>query len=262
MRTSRSAISGFSLVCFFLSGSIAAAQAPASHMYCFGQTVGPPGTHYYSSSFEVIPGGFVEGRRSFLTYLQQKYDFKGLVSCTSPRTLDVARAELKKVADDAQRGMNVKLETGWVFAGAGAPPAAPPAPPAAAPPPSAPSPSTAPSAPAPAPPARPAPPPPAPSPTASVKATTHAVCWADFDPGTRYYSAVFDGTKGDYAQWMPGFKAFLNQEYRYTGQVRCTKKPNKAEAQQYWDDMVTAARGLTLAGGVKPRIIETGWAYD
>jgi hypothetical protein len=91
--------------------------------------------------------------------------------------------------------------------------------------------------------------------------TTHAVCRADFDQATRYYSAVFDGTTGDYADWMPAFKAFLNQKYRYPGRVRCTKKPSKAEAQKYWDDMVAVARGLTLAGGARPRIIETGWTY-
>ena len=94
-----------------------------------------------------------------------------------------------------------------------------------------------------------------------MKATTHAVCWADFDPATRYYSAVFDGTRGDYAQWMPSFKGYLYGRYKYNGQVRCTKQPSKAEAQKYWDDMVGAARGITLAGGVKPRIIETGWVY-
>ena len=244
-------------LCFALVGitrSFAAGQAPATYVYCYGQAAGTP--QYYSPPFEVASGRFADGRLSFLKHLEQRYSFKGLVRCTAPRTLDVARAELKKVADDIQRGMNLKIETDWVYTRVGATPPAPPAPvPAPAPP--APAPAVAPPRPAPPPPA-PAPPAPPPAPVVN---TTHAVCWADFDPMTRYYSAVFDGTRGDYAQWMPGFKGFLNQKYRYTGRVRCTKQPSRAEAQKYWDDMVGTARGMTLAGGAKPRIIETGWAY-
>jgi hypothetical protein len=250
MRTTRTSVFCLALVC--LAHSTGAGQAPATYAYCWGEG----GYQYYSPPFEVIAGDHRDARLSFIRYLEQKYTFKGLVRCTTPRTLEVARAELKKVADDAQRGMNLKIESDWVYK---AVPASPPAPAVPAPspvPPAAPAPAATPTA----------PPPPAPAavpaaPAAAPVKKTHAVCWADFDPGPRYYSAVFDGTKGDYADWMPGFKNFLGTKYKYGGRVRCTKKPSQAEAQQYWDDMVAAARALTLAGGVKPKIIETGWVY-
>lgn len=236
-----------------VGAAIALAQAPATYVYCYGQAAGTP--QYYSPPVEVVAGNFVDERLSFIKHLEQKYNFKGLVRCTMPRTLDVARAELRKVADDIQRGMNLKIETAWVYTKAEATPPAPPLP-APSPAPPAPPPASAPAKPAP-PPAAPAPP--APSPAPAVK-TTHAVCWADFDPGPRYYSAVFDGTKGDYADWMPAFKQFLGQKYKYSGRVRCTKKPSRAEAQKYWDEMVGTARGL-IQGGVKAKIVETGWTY-
>jgi hypothetical protein len=216
-------------------------------VYCYGYAAGGP--QYYSTPFDVAgAGSYADGRLSFLKHLEQNYNFKGLVRCTGPRTLEVAQAELKKVASDIQRGMNLKIETDWFYTTVAAKPPPPPVP-------------SAPASSAPPAPSRPAPPAPAPPARPAPSASIHAVCWADFDPATRYYSAVFDGTRGDYAQWMPGFKGFLNQKYRYNGLVRCTKKPSKAEAQKYWDDMVAAARGITLAGGVKPKIIETGWAY-
>jgi hypothetical protein len=247
-----------SLSALFLAGSSAAAQAPATWVYCYGAAANTP--QYYSTPFDVGSEGLGDGRSSFIKHLEQKYGMKGLVRCTSPRTLEVAQAELKKVAADIQRGMNLKIETDWVYTKAAA---TPPAPPVAAPPPAPPAPPPA------AAPAKPAPPRPAPSPAPSPAAPppapvvkqTHAVCWADFRPGPRYYSAVFDGTKGDYADWMPAFKEFLGTQYKYGGQVRCTKKPSKAEAQKYWDDMVGAARALPPVGGVKVKIVETGWKY-
>jgi hypothetical protein len=102
---------------------------------------------------------------------------------------------------------------------------------------------------------------PVPSGAASIPTAAHVVCWADFDPKTRYYSAVFDGTHGDYGVWMTAFKDFLEQKYRYTGAVRCNKQPNRGEAQKYRDEMVSSARSLTLGDGSKARIIETGWVY-
>ena len=235
------------LSALFLAASSAAAQAPATYVYCYGQAYNTP--QYYSTPFDAASEGLGGGRSSFIKHLEQKYGMKGLVRCTSPRTLEVAQAELKKVASDIQRGMNLKIETDWVYTKAAA---TPPAPPVPAPSPAPPAPPTA------AAPAKPAPPRPAPAP---VVKTTHAVCWADFGPGPRYYSAVFDGTKGDYADWMPAFKDFLGKQYKYRGQVRCTKQPGKAEAQKYRDDMVEAARALPPVGGVKVKIIETGWVF-
>ena len=91
---------------------------------------------------------------------------------------------------------------------------------------------------------------------------THSVCWADFDAHTKYYSAVFDGTIGDYNVWMPAFKKFLEQKYHYMGLVRCTKRPDKADAQKYLDNMVSTARGITLGDGAKAKVVETGWKYQ
>ena len=73
---------------------------------------------------------------------------------------------------------------------------------------------------------------------------------------------MFDGTRGDYDVWMPAFKKFLEQKYRYTGLVRCTKRPNLADAQKYWDEMVSTGRNLPLGDGSKSKIIETGWQYQ
>jgi hypothetical protein len=97
--------------------------------------------------------------------------------------------------------------------------------------------------------------------TPAAVSSVHAVCWADFDQATRYYSAVFSGAGSDYGDWMPAFKQFLQQKYKYQGSVRCNKQPTQAEAQKYWDEMVDTARGIPLPGGGTPKIIETGWTY-
>ena len=66
----------------------------------------------------------------------------------------------------------------------------------------------------------------------------------------------------DYNVWMPAFKKFLEQKYHYMGLVRCTKRPDKADAQKYLDNMVSTARGITLGAGAKAKVIETGWKYQ
>ena len=54
--------------------------------------------------------------------------------------------------------------------------------------------------------------------------TTHAVCWADFDPGPRYYSAVFDGTKGQshYVTAKAGLVGFTRTAARELGRYGIT----------------------------------------
>lgn len=124
MRTIRTSVFCFGLLS--LTTSIAAGQAPATYVYCYGQAAGGP--QRFSTPFEADPGNSADGRLAFLKYLEQKYAFKGLVRCTSGRTLGVARAELKKVADDAKRGMNLRVETQWVYVKTAATPPAPPVP--------------------------------------------------------------------------------------------------------------------------------------
>lgn len=231
-------------------------QPPAGYTYCYASI---HTTQYFTAPLQI---GIREIRLAFLRHLEQKYDFKGLVRCTQARPREVVEAELRKMMEDAKKtGRDKYIVAGWVPpADAVTPPPAPapepppkpaPAPPAAANPAPAPSPPTTAKSTNPRPAAAPAP----------VKAAVHAVCWADFDPTPRYYSAVFDGTRGDYADWMPAFKGFLEKKYQYTRQVRCTKQPSLADAKRYLTEMLTTAKGLTLAGGVKPKVIETGWKY-
>lgn len=99
------------------------------------------------------------------------------------------------------------------------------------------------------------------APPATTASVQHAVCYADADSTTRYFSAVFDGTRGDYADWMPAFQQYLVQTYKYRGFVRCNRQPSQAAAQKYRDNLITAARAATLAGGAKLKVVDTGWIY-
>jgi hypothetical protein len=176
----------------------------------------------------------------FAQFLAQNYSYKsGGVGCNN---MDAEHAPtfLKNRIAGLRANKKQVVETGWAYGSSATAPGTPTRPGAAAP--------TAPG-----------------TPTAAVASTaskvTHAVCWADFDPHTRYYSAVFDATAGDYNVWMPAFKTFLEQKYHYTGLVRCTKRPDKADAQKYLDNMVSTARGMTLGDGSKAKVIETSWQY-
>ena len=99
------------------------------------------------------------------------------------------------------------------------------------------------------------------TPTPATASVQHAICYGDADPAARYFSAAFDGTRGDYADWMPAFQKFLEQTYKYRGFVRCNKQPSQAAAQKYLDTLIAGARGATLAGGAKLKVVETGWIY-
>lgn len=171
----------------------------------------------------------------------------------TPKESDVQQA-LKGWEDEAAKYQHEVIKTGWKFTPAkpapAAPPPAKPATPAAATPP----------APTPAAPVAAAPPT-ARAPQAAGTSVVHAFCYAELDVTTKYYSAVFDGTKGDYADWMPAFRQFLQQTYKYTRAVRCNKQPSQAAAQKYRDDLIASSRGMPAPDGAKVKIVETGWIY-
>jgi hypothetical protein len=186
---------------------------------------------------------------AFAVFLAKKYGVQGINPDPSMCAAVPSPAEGQELMDvgwwKVNPNFSTSVQTGWTYS--------PPSPPA----------SSAPAVTAvPVPPVKIVPAAPVPSAAATTAPkVTQAVCWADFDPHTMYYSAVFDGTRGDYNVWMPAFKQFLEQKYHYTGLVRCTKRPNPADAQKYWNDMVGTARSLTLGDGSKPKIIETAWKY-
>ncbi len=196
----------------------------------------------------------MQWRQAFIEFLKKKYDFVGYTQCpsyASPAESQKDFDNMIRLARSAPPAQSV--ETGWVYTAitpVASVPAAPPKPAAAA-------------APAPSPAAAPAPAPAAPKPAAAPPAvsTIHAVCWADADPATRYYSGVFSGAGSNYADWMPAFKTFLQDKYHYQRFVRCNKQLDKAAAQKYWNEMVANARAIPLPGGEHAKIIETGWTY-
>src|SRR5439155_5667165 len=193
---------------------------------------------YVSAAFAVTSMDNPAWTNGFTQFLAQNYSYKGRVGCNN---MDAEHAPtfLKNRIAGLRAIKKQVVETGWTYGSSATAPAGPT-------------------------PARPytsiASSPPAAA--AGAPNVTHAVCWADFDPHTKYYSAVFDGTRGDYDVWMPAFKKFVEQKYRYTGLVRCTKRPNLADAQKYWDEMVSTGRNLPLGDGSKSKIIETGWQYQ
>ncbi len=215
---------------------------------------------YYSAAFSSPADQYTHWRQAFLKFLQEKYQVQGFIQCARY----ASQAESQKDFDSMiglarKRPPGWSVETGWVYTSTTLAAAAP----AAAPAPAAPSgPVTTPAArPAPAPASAPVSKPAAQVPTPAAVASVHAVCWADSDPTTRYYSAVFSGAGSDYGDWMPAFQQFLQQRYQYRSFVRCAKKPTQSEAQQYRDQMVGSSRGVKLPGGGTPKIIETGWTF-
>jgi len=233
------------------------ASLPPASNYAFCLTPASSKREIYFSTVQpkaesLGPGQF---ESSFVAYLASKYGYKTSATCWDSRAAmyirdqaaQITRARQSKIDDYRSAGYTV-IETDWAFTSATS--ATSPTPPPVA--------STR---PAPIGLASPAQTVPAAAVAAAPQKVTHAVCWADFDPRTRYYSAVFDGMGSDYADWMPAFKTFLEQKYQYTGQVRCNKQPSQAEAQKYWDNMVGLARTTSLGDGSKAKIIETGWSY-
>jgi hypothetical protein len=99
------------------------------------------------------------------------------------------------------------------------------------------------------------------TPPATPQSILHALCYGDAEPTARYFSAVFDGTRGDYADWMPAFKLFLEKTYKYRGFVRCNKQPSQAAAQTYLDNLISSARSALQPAGAKMKVVETGWIY-
>jgi hypothetical protein len=215
----------------------ASSAAVTSYTVC---VAGDAATAYVSGAFAVTKMDGPAWSNAFAQFLAQKYAYKGGgVGCNN-MDLEHAPTFLKNRIAALRANKKQVVETGWTY---GSSATAPPGPTPAG--------SYAPSASG----------PPAAAVAVTAPKVTHAVCWADFDPHTSYYSAVFDGTVGDYNVWMPAFKTFLEQKYHYTGLVRCTKRPDKADAQKYLDNMVSTARGMTLGDGSKAKVIETGWQY-
>jgi hypothetical protein len=228
---------------------------------------------YYSAAFgspidtdprrptwDLIQTTGVQWRQSFIEFLKKKYGFVGYTQCPSYASQAESQKDFDnmiRLARSAPPGRSV--ETGWVYVAAAPVAAAPAAPAVPAAPPKPATTSAARPAPAPAPASASASA--ASAPTPAAVSSIHAVCWADRDPATRYYSAVFSGSGSDYADWMPAFKQFMQQKFNYRQSVRCTKQVNQAEAQKYRAQMIDDARTIPLPGGAHPKIIETGWTY-
>ena len=220
-----------------------------------GPITGRPELQMYISDATVRSGARDEREvaAAFAEFVRAKYALTGgSARCVSTRTESDAQKSLKGFEDEAAKYQQVLVKTGWQFT-----PAKPPVPPATAKPAAVPVPTPTPTPTAAAPVAAA----PARAPQGTGAPLQHAVCYGDVDPATKYYSAVFDGTKGDYADWMPAFQKYLEQTYKYRGFVRCTKQPNQTAAEKYRDDMITRARTATVAGGAKVKVVETGWTY-
>jgi hypothetical protein len=189
---------------------------------------------------------------AFGEFLAGKYGFKGGGSqCVGPSPEPDVQQLITGWANEAAKYQHELIKTGWKFTTAQSfatpTPAKSVAPPAPAPPSAATGAAALP----------PTPPPPQTAP-ASVQ---HAICYGDVDPATKYYSAVFDSTRGDYADWMPAFQKYLEQTYKYRGLVRCNKQPSQAAAEKYRATLIAGARNAALPGGAKLKVVETGWIY-
>lgn len=238
-----------------------APAAPQSPSMSFGYCVCTYAEYrYYSAAFSSPADQYTHWRQAFLKSLKERYNVQGYIQCVRYASQAESQKDFDNIILLARAGPpDRNVETGWVYAAATPVAAAPTAPPkpattTATRPPTAPAPVAAPV---------PAPAPAAPKPAAAPAAvsTIHAVCWADADPATRYYSGVFSDAGSDYADWMPAFKTFLQDNYHYQRFVRCNKQLDKAAAQKYWNEMVANARAIPLPGGGHPKIIETGWTY-
>ncbi len=101
-------------------------------------------------------------------------------------------------------------------------------------------------------PAKAAPPPPA----------HYAACWAHLDARVKYYSAAFDGSRDNAAQWGPAFEKYLQQKYGFGGPAQCIPaNRSEADAQQYLRTLIDADRKTRTMQGEPPQIVETGWRY-
>jgi hypothetical protein len=215
----------------------------------------------YLSDATPRPADEREVAAAFAAFIRAKYGTAGNTQCVSTDNEPDAQKSLKGWADEAAKYQHELVTTGWKFTPAK--PAVTPTPAKPAPPPI-PTPAATPTpmptrAPTPAVPVAGAPAQRTPSsPAASVP---YAVCDTDSDSTTRYYSAVFDASRGRAADWTAAFQKYLEQNYKFRGFDRCTRHPSQAAAEKFRADLIARSRGATLAGGVKLTVVETGWIY-
>ncbi len=155
-------------------------------------------------------------------------------ACEGGRTSEEAQKRLDEIIQYQQR-LNAQLqrqsryqlvETGWRYTPSpSATSAAPPSSPAVA----------------------------APMAAAAKPQAPYVVC---HDTGDTYFSAVFDGNKGDRRAWTLGFIQFLKEKYGYTARTSaCDALRSLPEAQRFLKARIDTARSF------KREVIETGWVY-
>jgi hypothetical protein len=205
-------------------------------------------------------------RLTYQAYVGEKHNFHGFTTCMMRPTRAAAEKYLLENTPAARGLAARRISTGWVYvprATAAAPPATlttpvataaparkPASPPAAAPKPAAPQPT------APAASIKPA----APA-AATAPKGVFVVCYADRDPDRLYYNPPVDGGDGNYETWMPSFKSFMQEKYRYRRHVRCNQHPTRNEAQAYYQTMLDQARSRITMNGAPAPVIITNWTF-
>jgi hypothetical protein len=248
------------------------APKPSMHIVCRAVTsvlTAGKRTTYFS---DVMPRANIneaDYAAAFVAFLARKYGVQSLTPDPSMCATVPSQAEGQKLMETGWWKVNpnfsTSVQTGWIYSPASQPaspaPAASaqnvPARPAAAPPAA----SAAPAQPAKNVPAAPAPSAKAPTTPQSAasqpsaRPSLYGVCQAIADPHTAYLSAPFPVRDGNTSPWQQAFAQFLQNKYRYTGNVGCVRLGSQSDAQAYLKQMDDAIRPTK-------KIVDTGWQFQ